>query len=317
MLLDPKLALCSDRTKYSKKNNLYGEPSEWFSNEKLATYQLSSLSFDFFVDWSKNPPEIKPIFWIKKILSNKFSYLDFLSDLEINIEKSFTSKDFCLFKSLLNTYECEIQLVIFNDEQDWRNPSSEIILIDIKITDRDILLYKSNIVAIENFKNLIKEYSGGSVKIGAKGLIYGTSYLECLLSKTDSLYPGDVDCILFDEEFQPVAIIEYKKHNLEENITSQNLGRYYPNPDGRKYDRLALLKFFLERSIHNIPLLCLYYPTDIKFSEGRLELIGGSFKNLQPIFASNFNLPHTDDIDCYGTLIFKIKKAIAYFQKQF
>lgn len=316
MLQNTKLAKCSDRTKYSKINNKYGDPSEWFSNEKLSEYQLSSISFDFFVDWSKNPPIITPIFWIKKILTDKFSYADFLNDLHNNIEKSFTNTELSIFKSILTIYKCKIQLVIFNDEQDWKNSNSQIILVDIKTTHENNLKYSSSIIKIKDLMNLIKTYSGGEVKIGGKGLIYGTSKLECILSKTDSLYPGDIDCLLFDEHLNPMAIVEYKKHNLDEDISSQSLTRYYPNPDGRKYDRLFLLKKFLDNSGFNIPILCLYYPTNIIFSEGRLELIGGSYERLQPIFASNFRLPHNTDIDSYKNLIFKIQKAIAYYHKQ-
>jgi hypothetical protein len=159
---------------------------------------------------------------------------------------------------------------------------------------------------------MIRSYSGGPIQIGSKGLIYGTSRLECYLSSTDSLYPGDVDLIVLNPNNRPSAILEFKKHTLATNIREQKLSNYYPRPDGRKYDRLELLREFISGDGGNVPLLVLYYPTNSAFTEGRLELLKGNTGHLATKATGNFLLPTDKSHDKYNNIVSKIVKAIEY-----
>ena len=190
------------------------------------------------------------------------------------------------------------------------DPESRLLLCFFKSVDHGDFGIEFEEITIIKFKKRIRELSRGPVPIGEKGLYWGTSRLECFLSKTDSAYPGDVDFVLLDRNRDVSGIIEFKKHTKSEPISEQKLGNYYPSPDGRKYDRLAILRDYFDVSI---PLLCLYYPTRTSFSEGRLELLAGTNGDLKTSAASNFKLDAAARNDRF--LLKKIEKAIEYHYK--
>lgn len=312
MLTKPFLAKCCDRNSLPKLHPTSGSPEDWFSNEILATHNLSGISFDFFVNWHLNPPSITPIIWVKRILSPDYNYQKVIENVDNTFVKEFGEKQLKVFESFAKNNHLKIQFIIFNDELDWSNADSDILVIDFKIVDNGQFIFGHSLITIDEFKNKIRNYSGGPVQIGAKGLIYGTSNLECYLSGTNSLYPGDADLILLDEKSRPICILEFKKHTLNTSILSQQLSNYYPKPDGRKYDRLAILKNYLSDYNANIPILNIYYPTRNHCKEGRLELLKGNAGNLYTNAASNFPLPGTRSNDEYNLIIEKVKKAIGY-----
>lgn len=146
-----------------------------------------------------------------------------------------------------------------------------------------IFLDKLNVLNIRelelgNLKGVIQQRSGGSIPIGKKGLIYGTSAVECALSKTDAAFPGDADAVIFDSRKMVRYVVEFKKHNLPESIGSHLISRYYPNPDGRKYKRLSALVSYYRTYNSDVQLIIFYYST--KTPEVRFQLIdvpiGGS-----------------------------------------
>lgn len=81
--------------------------------------------------------------------------------------------------------------------------------------------------------------------------------------------------IILDSENKPQGILEFKKHSLTTSISEQCLSNHYPKPDGRKYNRLSILKDYLSSADNQIPILVVYYPTNPSFTEGRLELLQG------------------------------------------
>lgn len=134
-----------------------------------------------------------------------------------------------------------------------------------------------SIKRIADLKEDIKLLSGGPIRIGKKGLIYSTSTLEGYLSRSDAAWPGDADLIILDKALCPVALLEYKKHTLDTPIKDQQLSNYYPYPDKRKYDRLAIFKTFLAS---DMPLINIYYPTNPKFRIIKFEKISGAVGDL-------------------------------------
>jgi hypothetical protein len=188
--------------------------------------------------------------------------------------------------------------------------------VNLSNNNQQDLVDNHSIISIESFKELIRYNSGGPVQIGSKALIYGTSNLECYLSGTNSLYPGDVDLILLDRSNKPVGILEFKKHTLSTPISKQRLANYYPYPDGRKYNRLSILKDYLSNESNTVPFFVIYYPTNSECTEGRLELLHGAANNLSTKTASNFALPINNSHKEYSKMIDKLKKAIAYHYNQ-
>lgn len=310
MLLKPILAKCNNRTSMPQSHPTSGTPEEWFSNEILLPFDLYGISFDFFVDWRKN--QLTPIIWIKRILNPEFTYTNVVEHLEEAIVKEFGQDFLTRLISFANIYKFQVQFIIFRDDFDWIKETSEILIVTLSTNKDNVFLYSSSIVSIEQFKELIQKYSGGPIQVGTKGLIYGTSRLECYLSGTDSLYPGDVDLVILNIENLPGGIIELKKHTLFTLISDQKLSNYYPTPDGRKYNRLSILKDYLSTGKNQVPFFVVYYPTNASFTEGRLELLKGKTGNLSTRFASNFALPKNNSPEEYSKIVAKLKKAIEY-----
>lgn len=121
-------------------------------------------------------------------------------------------------------------------------------------------------VARRRFLDAIRAANGGPMRIGAKGLTWGTSCAECALSRTETPYPGDVDAVVTDDGGRPVAVVEFKKHAIDKPMGDHLAAAYYPSKDGRKYRRLWTL---CER--YGLPLHVLYHST--RSDEARVQRI--------------------------------------------
>lgn len=108
------------------------------------------------------------------------------------------------------------------------------------------------------------------------------------MSRTDAAWPGDADLIILDKDLNPVALLEYKKHTLDTPIKDQQLSNYYPYPDKRKYDRLAILRNFLG---NNTPFINIYYPTNPVFKSIKFEKISGGIGGLRGCEVSGCYVP--------------------------
>lgn len=308
MLSKPFLAKCSDRNLLPLAHPTSGSPESWFSDERLMPHGLRSIAFDFFVNWSTPLARLTPVIWIKRILEPHYTYDHVIQNIHDVLIHEFGSRYLNSLKSFAHTHNLQVQFIIFKDNLDWSVFTGEILLVSLAADNSCDLVFDHTLITVEHLKTLIKTHSGGPIKIGRKGLIYGTSNLECYLSRTDSLYPGDVDQIILDIENRPVCMLEFKKHTLSDPIENQRLSKYYPNPDGRKYDRLAVLR----DHIGNVPVFIFYYPTRAQFSKGKFEIIGGNIGNLLSTRSGYFDLPtndSTEEIDKMTAVLLQILKT--------
>jgi hypothetical protein len=312
MLAKPFLAKCSNRNLMPKSHPTSGSPEDWFADEFLEEHNLTGIAFDFFVNWRSNIPSITPIIWIKRILLPGFTYQQMIENVEQTLVEEFGTQHLKSLKSFAVNNDFTIQFIIIKDDLNWSDSASEILAVDFKLSEDDGFMFNHSLITIEHFKTMVRNNSGGAIQIGLKGLTYGSSHLECHLSGTDSVYPGDVDLIILDSKSKPLCILEFKKHTLSTSISSQQLSNYYPDPDGRKYNRLAILKEYLSKNNLNIPIFIIYYPTRADFIEGRLELLTGEAGNLSTRAASNFILPADNSNTEYSKIIEKLRKAMAY-----
>ncbi|MCZ8022153.1 MAG: hypothetical protein ACK5FG_09425 [Chryseotalea sp.] len=308
MLSRPFLARCNDRNSLPASHPTSGSPEDWFSNENLAAHGLHGISFDFFVNWDVNPITLTPVVWIKRVLGSMYTYTQVIQNIGDVLTTEFGVSYLNTLKSFSNAYNLEVQFIVFRDDLDWSINTSEILLVNMLQGESCDLIFTHSLVSIESFKTSIRANSGGPVRIGPKGLIYGTSNLECYLSGTDSLYPGDVDMVILDFENRPVCILEFKKHTLGSTIENQRLSNYYPNSDRRKYDRLAVLRDL----IGDIPIFIFYYPTRTEIARGKCELIGGVTGNLSARGCWYFDLPINDSKSEIDKVINCLSKGIAY-----
>jgi hypothetical protein len=314
MISRPKLASCLDRKKSPRSNSFCGDPEDWFRPEVLGSFNLRALTFDFFVDWSKSPLIVSSEFWLKALCESSI-------DIEINPRAIHEQLDKAYGKEFIETYtrfsqyySVEPYAVIYHDSCDWNNKKSKILFVKFTLDINNQFKYETDIVSIQDFMFKIQENSGGPVRIGSKGLFYGTSRLECFLSKTTSLYPGDADLVLLDTEGKAKCVIEFKKHNLNSDITHQKISNYYPRPDGRKYDRLETLREFLSKA-EKIPLIIIYYPTNTKEKFGVIEVITGSTGNLKTMASRKFELPSINKISEMITTVKIVLRGVEFYKK--
>lgn len=268
----PKLAKCSDRTNLAKSHER-GGPEDWLTGSILSSHGLIGLTFDFFVDWNRGA--LTNQLWIKRITD-----LPIERHTEVNLHE-ITQSALALGDNLhgLHTFATEFNFepryMIFRENVDWKNASEHI----LKLKLGDGIFEQSHACSLQSVMKQIRDYSGGPVKVGAKGLIYGTSALECYLSQTDAAWPGDCDMVLWNPNGKNVeAILEFKKHTLDTAIGDQNLGNYL-RTDFRKWQRLAMLR---DRLGSNTKLFCIYYPTGPNPPHGQIkvESIIGESNNL-------------------------------------
>lgn len=269
MLNKPVLAKSSNRSIKPKRHPL-GSPEDWLSEDLLKQKRVCGISFDFFVNWQERT--ISNEIWIKRIVDSGFSRAtkELINEKIIEVDGSFFLHNIAKFSDIHN-----LKLIyhLFKENPNWKDNDT---IVKCKI-DSLGRISKVKVESISDLKSNIRELSGGPLRIGSKGLIYSTSTLESYLSHTDAPWPGDLDLLLVDLSGKCLGILEFKKHNLTTPINEQRLSNYYPRPDGRKYDRLALFRDFIDP---NLPLIVIYYPTKPHFQSIKLEKISGPSGNL-------------------------------------
>jgi hypothetical protein len=306
--IEPTLALCSNRSVLAKENPVLPGPNLCISNSLLSEQDLCGISFDYFIDWSTN--KLDRDLWLKCPAAG-IGPSDLLNLKDEDIAD--VLREHIKFRDLVRFSEqnsCGATAVIFDDSQDWSQDSSTLIIAHWPkdpVSSRGLDVTRPHISRI---KEIIRSKSGGPISIGDKGLIYGTSRLECYLSRTDALWPGDADLLLCDRlSMKPIALIEYKKHTESSKKTFQEqcISNYYPYPDGRKYDRLALLA---EQIAHDSPIkiFTLYYSTIASELDVKLEEIVGMHGKLKAGSQYTFGISPADPKNGYRNVIAEIKK---------
>jgi len=314
ILTNPRLARCDDRSAYPKSNHRHGSPEEWFSEGNLSSLELVPISVDFFVNWGNNPSNISRNVWIKKILqvsTDRLKDANGLLDAEkvsnVLVAHEGTEKLNLMCRFFFNL-QMRIDYLIFR-EIDWKSRPEEKIILARPTVDQGNISFQTKFIDTNDLRRRIWLGSGGDVRVGAKGLTYGTSSLECFLSETDSAYPGDVDLILVNKSSaKAIALFEYKKHNLQSSVREQTLSNYYPRPDRRKYERLAILRDYIDPAI---PLINLYYPTHLE-KESKLEIIDGDPSKLADAHSVYLKMPVKGDKESMLAYISNVLDFIGY-----
>lgn len=274
MLVKPYLALTTDRSKLSKRHPFSGAPEDWFINAILKQRSFFGVSFDFFVNWNNNT--ISNEFWVKRIVKTEYNPWPIIDKgiLQQEIYDCDGIEYVRVLSRFASKYNAILKYQLFKESNSWND---DIPIVSVVFNNNGEVSHVKN-KRISDLKEDIKLLSGGPISIGKKGLIYSTSTLEGYLSRTDAAWPGDADLIILDKSLSPVALIEYKKHTLDTPIKDQQLSNYYPYPDKRKYDRLAILRSFLGIGTQFINI---YYPTNPIFESIKFEKILGAIGDLR------------------------------------
>ena len=269
MIVSPlRQALCGDRSQVTNDP----DPGRWLAADILpAGWTLHG--FHFFVDWRHDPPAVGDTFLLTRLIDFEGGE-DPLSVGEGDVLKAFVDAglpvEFEALGRIWANYGKNVVPVLLPEcETSVLNDATPFWIV-LGGGDRELTITKSTVLGL---KNAIRKHSGGPVRIGKKGLIYGTSAIECLLSLTDAAYPGDADAVVADGDGHVRYVIEFKKHTLTAPLGEHLVGRYYPTPDGRKYRRLhALASSFESTDRDTVPLVIFYYST--KRPLIRLQLVG-------------------------------------------
>jgi len=269
MIVSPlRQALCGDRSQVTDDP----DPGRWLAVDMLPA-AWAVHGFHFFVDWRHDPPVVGDTFLMTRLVDFDKGE-DPYSVTDGDVLKAFAAAglpaEFEALGRVCANYGRKLVPVLLPEcETSALNDESPFWIVS-RGENRDLTITRST---VSGLKNSIRKYSGGPVRVGEKGLIYGTSAIECLLSLTDAAYPGDADAVVVDGDGGVRYVIEFKKHTLTAPLGEHLAGRYYPVPDGRKYQRLhALASSFESGGRGAAPLVILYYST--KNPLIRLQLVG-------------------------------------------
>ena len=269
MIVSPlRQALCRDRSRVTNDP----DPGRWLAADMLPA-GWAVHGFHFFVDWQHDPPVVGDRFLLTRLVDfedgedplsvTEGDVLKVFVDAGLPVEFEALGRVCAIYgKSVVPVLLPECETSALNDATPFWIVSGS--------GDRELTITRST---VSGLKNAIRKYSGGPVRVGEKGLTYGTSAIECLLSLTDAAYPGDADAVVVDGNGHVRYVIEFKKHTLTAPLGEHLASRYYPVPDGRKYQRLHALAAALESSDRGaVPLVIFYYST--KRPLIRLQLVG-------------------------------------------
>ena len=283
MLRKPILALTSDRTRMAQTNDFCGNPEDWFDSQPFRENNLYATSFDFFVDWEAN--RVCDEVWIKRISDSdaihqqgETELLELISNCD-GREESNRLYRFMAYQHLIEKY------MLFRDVPEERWEAGE-----EKVVELDMSRFRNGSVSqldINEIQQRISQLRRRPAPIGNAGLVYSTSSLEGYLSRKPYFWPGDADTVLFDENNDVVAIIEFKKHTASSRIpfSEQRISNYL-NRDILKYKSLALLRDKFQSNLY-----VLYYPIPRNIDYVIVEKLDGTVDALYASQRFELNLP--------------------------
>lgn len=284
MLSKPVLALTADRTRIAQTNDYCGDPENWFDSQYFRNYGLHSATFDFFVNWDDET--ICDEIWIKRISDSDNIHSETHAELmRLIAECDGRDKLNHLFR-FFAYQRMIVKYMLFRDvpEREWENGEE-------KVIELDISRYRQEVVSrydASEIQDKIRNLRRSPAPIGNAGLIYSTSSLEGYLSRQPYFWPGDVDTVLYNDNNDVEAIIEFKKHTANSRIpfNNQRIANYLTR-DILKYKSLALL-----RDRFNTDLYVLYYPIPANIDYVIVEKIDGNPDGLYATDRIELELPN-------------------------
>ncbi len=301
------LAQCADRKRLAKENPRLAGPDTWLPTVISKCVDLCCVHFDYFINWQSG--QLDRDFWLKcPIDAGQLPGWRNLDDAGASRILRGHSEFRALVK-FAGLNQASATAILFDDSQDWKSESSEVLLAHWPKDADTAKGLKLSRLTRPQIEDVIRRKSGGPIAIGSKGLIYGTSCLECFLSRTDALWPGDADLLLCEKaSMRPIAIIEYKKHTESSKLefSDQRISNYYPRPDGRKYDRLALLAEQIVPE-SRISLFTIYYSTIESELQVKLEEVTGESGRLKSGREFSFDISPDDPEGGYEQVIAAVR----------
>lgn len=282
-MIAPALARTDNRAVTAKTRSDSGPPEEWFDGELLAAHRLGATSFDFFVDW-RTWRLSRPV--LAKLSATRTEG-EGVVGADVSAVRSalagHTDRGQVLFRMASN-HDLDPVWVVVPDWCNWGASSGEILWCPV---GSDGLPQSVKRMGVQAIREMIAEHTGERFK-PQKGLYWSTTGLEGYLSGTDTPWPGDADLVLVAHETGlPTAIVEFRKQTQDRELTSRFLD-YYPGPDSRRWDRLAVLA----RHFDPPPVLLAVHYSVVESEMGVLVVrMGGDPGSLVEVSEDRFQVP--------------------------
>lgn len=238
MRQDLSLAKCDNRRIIARDHPTIKGPQEWIAPGHTIWNDLTFLNFDFFVDWSDEKIQVANEIWLKMPVHKNFFQKIEGDEGKQTRDLLARQPDFIELVRFGKNNKFNVAAIVFDDSADFPN-TKNILKFSVPFGEHS---FSCERLDLQQLCALIQKHSGGLVRVGKKGLIYGTTRLECFLSNTDAAWPGDIDALLVDTKngYAAKAIFEFKKctNRARVSFDDETFPNYYPSPDRRKYDRL-------------------------------------------------------------------------------
>lgn len=304
------LARCDNRSVVARDHPVLGGPVNWAPPGASIENRFAWLSFDFFVDWGSTETPVSNHLWLKLPVNKHF--INEIVGVEKEKIREFLLKesDFVQLVRFGKPQGFAVSAIIFDDNGDFRSEFDAWIF-TVYSAPKSVSCQR---LTLGELMGLIRKHSGGPVRVGRKGLIYGTSRLECLLSKTDAAWPGDVDALLVDSasNFDAKAIFEFKKCTNRARVAfcDERLENYYPYPDKRKYDRLAYLGERMSTG-STLPINIVFYSNQAEERRLIFEIaeLSGKPKKLRIIYRNIYDVDLNNCQEVRGVILNHLKET--------
>lgn len=305
------LARCDNRSVIARDHPVLGGPVNWAPPGTTIERRLAWLNFDFFIDWGSTETPVSNHLWLKIPVRRPF--FDEIRGVEGEKirELLLSESDFVQLVRFGKQQGFTISAIIFDDYGDFRSEFNAWIF----TVQPEKKSFSCHRLTLGQLMGLIQKHSGGPVKVGSKGLMYGTSRLECFLSKTDAAWPGDVDALLVDSSanFEAKAIFEFKKCTNRARVAfcNERLGNYYPHPDKRKYDRLAFLGERLSAD-GALPIHIVFYSNQADERRLIFEIaeLSGRSSELRVIYRNVYDIAPNNGQDVREIMVDHLKETV-------
>ena len=312
MLHKPILARCDNRRIRAKKHPSSGDPEEWLADTYLASHGLMGLTFDFFVNW-RNAGAIPNQLWIKRIVDPSFqpwpmNHAGGVPNAIYQCDGEEKVRQLCRFA---DTHNFTCHYFLFKESPDSQHPPAPIV--EVRFDDNGTVVRVLN-VKLSDLKDRIRQLRGGPFR-SSEPFNYSTTSLECFLyNQTTTPWPGDADLVLVDDNFTPVAIIEFKKNTRYGKFpfADQKLSNYYKGNDRYKYDSFAYLRDHFTNGPSTLPIVVLYYSIETDYDYVMLELVEGAAGSLTAPDPVPFPLPNARNAQSCRNLVASLIEMINY-----
>ena len=289
MLHKPVWARCDNRN-VRARTHPNGEPDKWLADTYLQPHRLVGLTFDFFVNW--NTGSIPNQLWIKRVVDNSLTSWPTRDSASVIYQCDGEEKVIQLCRFAYR-YGMSCHYFLFKESADSQRPPDTIVEVTFDGSGSVVGVQK---VELSILRDRIRQLRRSRASVGSKGVTYALTSLECYLSKTDTIWPGDADLVLVDSIFTPRAIIEFKKDTIGTPISRETLSNYYPRRDPRKYNSFAHLRNHFTGDPSTLPIIILYYSVKEPLDQQvKLERIEGAAGRLRATNSQLLPLPNAND----------------------